>query len=218
MKNNLKRLKKAFIRNENNLTTNSIFSLAIVVLAVGLFFTSARVAGACSSWWGCSSITGGQVTYMNEQSAIDQNQERLDMVEPLPKMTDSLERKNLIKRAQTFNNPNKISYIYLYSFGKLIMYDTVKGKVSALDSSLTAQKQFVDSGGKLIGGDNTCIGSTDNCYEISAPAVDGSYGTNGQGIFYYNENGTYREWNGQYILSDQPFTPQNNPDLVELKK
>lgn len=189
--------------------------LAITVTAL-VGFTVGRV-GACNNWWG-GCFGGNNTTFLQEQSAIEQNQQRLDNIEPLPRMTDSLERKNLIKRAQTFNNPNKISYIYLYSFGKLIMYDTVKGKVSALDSSLTAQQQFVDSAGKQIGGDNNCIGSTDNCYQLNAPAVDGSYGTNGQGIFYYNENGAYREWNGQYILSDQPFTLTNQPDLVKAVK
>ncbi|HEY4032861.1 MAG TPA: hypothetical protein VGL94_02730 [Ktedonobacteraceae bacterium] len=189
--------------------------IGTVIITAGLFVGLQKV-GACAFWWGCS--LGNQITYLNEQAAIEQNQQRLDNIEPLPKMTDSLERKNLIKRAQTFNNPNKISYIYLYSFGKLIMYDTVKGKVSALNSSLTSSQQFVDSGGKQIGDSNSCIGSTDNCYQLNAPSVDGSYGTNGQGIFYYNENGAYREWNGQYILSDQPFNLTNQPDLVKEVK
>lgn len=191
-----------------------------VLLIIGIMLTIAIVtlvalhiqkAQACG-WYGCS---GGSTTFLQEQNAIEQNQKKLDAIEQMPQLTDSLERKNLIKRAKTFNNPNKISYIYLYSFGKLIMYDTVKGKVSALDSSLTPQQQFVDSNGGLIGRGNNCIESNDNCYMIPAPAVDGSYGTNGQGIFYYNENGAYREWNGQYILSDQPFTLTNQPDLVK---
>lgn len=197
---------------------NKIFiglgSILIVVLLFCSITFLAQKVNACA-WWGCN---GSNTTFLNEQRAIEQNQEKLDSIEQLPQMTDSLERKNLIKRAQTFNNPNKISYIYLYSFGRLIMYDTVKGKVSALDSSLTSQTQFVDSNGGLIGNGNDCIQSNDNCYSIPAPAIDGSYGTNGQGIFYYNENGAYREWNGQYILSDQPFTLTNQPDLVRSVK
>jgi len=98
--------------------------------------------------------------------------------------------------------------------GKLIMYDTVKGKVSALDSSLTAQQQIVDYSGNVVDGNNHWCG-TNGCETVDAPAIDGSYGTNGTGIFYYNENGAYREWNGQYILSDQPFTLTNQPDLVK---
>jgi len=186
-----------------------LIAIIIILGTLGVFF-GVQKARACS-WWGC---TGGG-TYLSEQQAIEQNQQRLDQIRPLPKMTDSEERKNLIKRAQTFNNPNKLSYIYLYSYGKLIMYDTVKGKVSALDSSLTPQQQFVDSSGKQITDSNNCIGANDNCYPINAPAVDGSYGTNGQGIFYYNQNGAYREWNGTYILSDQPMVLTNQPDLVK---
>lgn len=194
-----------------------IIILSSLVIALGLFTSGAKFAGACQ-WWGCGG-SGSQSTFIQEQNAIDQNQKRLDNVEPLPYLSDSEERKNLIKRAKLFNNPNKISYIYLYSWtGKFIMYDTVKGKVSALDSSLTPQQQFVDSNGGQISGDNNCIQSNDNCYPLNAPAVDGSYGTNGQGIFYFNESGAYREWNGMYILSDQPFTPQTNPDLVVTSK
>lgn len=195
-----------------------IIGLAVIVIGLMIYGSFSFVhSGLACAWWGCDG--SNLSTFISEQNAIDKNQQKLDTVEALPQMTDSLERKNLIKRALTFNNPNKISYIYLYSWsGNFIMYDTVKGKVSALDSSLTAQQQVVDSNGGQISGDNNCIQSNDNCYTLNAPAVDGSYGTNGQGIFYYNESGAYREWNGLYLLSDEPFTPQTAPNLVSQGK
>src|SRR5258708_34638600 len=100
--------------------------LILVLLFCSVTFVAQKV-NACG-WLGCQE--GTNTTLLNEQAAIEQNQQRLDATQRLPMMTDSQERKNLIRRAQTFNNENKISYIYLYSFGKLIMYDTVKGKVS----------------------------------------------------------------------------------------
>lgn len=106
--------------------------IGLIIVTVVLLAVALKVH-ACA-WYGCGS---GDFIFLQEQSAIENNQQKMDQVRPIPYMTDSEERKNLIKRAQTFNNPNKISYIYLYSFGKLIMYDTVKGKVSAVDSSLT---------------------------------------------------------------------------------
>jgi len=186
--------------------------LALTLLIGAGIFTIKNKAYASCPWFGC----WGHSTFIQEQNAVENNQKRLSSVEPLPRLTDSLERKNLIKRAQTFNNPNKISYIYLYSFGKLIMYDTVKGKVSSVDSSLTAQSQVLNATGQQVDQENSCGSS--GCPVVPAPAVDGSYGTNGNAIFYYNESGVYREWNGQYILSDQPFTLSNQPDLVKQVK
>jgi hypothetical protein len=187
---------------------------AIIVIAIALALVlMTRNAHACGNWWGC-----GDNTYISEQQAIEQNQQRLLKTEPLPYTNDSQERKNLIRRVKTFNNSNKISYIYLYSqMGTFIMYDTVKGKVSSVDSSLTAQQQLLDEWGNPINGDDHYCGSQ-GCNVVSAPAADGSYGTNGSGIFWYNESGAYREWNGLYFLSDQPFTPQTTPNLVVQSK
>ena len=40
-------------------------------------------------------------------------------------------------------------------------------------------------------------------------AVDGSYGENDQGIFFFTPDGKYIEWTGAYLYSDIPFTVES---------
>lgn len=37
------------------------------------------------------------------------------------------------------------------------------------------------------------------------PDVDGSYGSNDNGIFFFTPDGKYIEWTGTYLYSDIPF-------------
>lgn len=37
------------------------------------------------------------------------------------------------------------------------------------------------------------------------PDVDGSYGSNDNGIFFFTPDGKYVEWSGTYLYSDIPF-------------
>ena len=45
--------------------------------------------------------------------------------------------------------------------------------------------------------------------EIWLADVDGSYGENDSGIFFFTTDGKYIEWNGDYLYSDIPFTVSN---------
>ena len=35
--------------------------------------------------------------------------------------------------------------------------------------------------------------------------IDGSYGENDNGIFFFTPDGKYVEWTGEYLFSDIPF-------------
>lgn len=39
--------------------------------------------------------------------------------------------------------------------------------------------------------------------------VDGSYGENDNGIFFFTPDGKYIEWTGEYLYSDLPFEVSN---------
>lgn len=41
------------------------------------------------------------------------------------------------------------------------------------------------------------------------PDVDGSYGENDNGIFFFTVDGKYIEWTGEYLYSDIPFDVTN---------
>ena len=46
-------------------------------------------------------------------------------------------------------------------------------------------------------------GATRTIYWVAD--IDGSYGENDQGIFFFTPDGKYIEWTGTYLYSDIPF-------------
>lgn len=185
-----------------------ITSLLAIALVIGAFQFAPK-AHACF-FCGSTPDTSNVNTYEKEQAVTELNQRVLDIAQPIPKLQDSNERANLIKRLTTFNNPNKVSYIYLISYGKVMAFYTIKGKVSSVDSMLTDPTQLI------YGDGSPCdIGSAGQCYQVQSPDLDGSYGTNGNGVFFFTTAGAYVEWNGEYMLADQPLQLTNQPELVQ---
>jgi hypothetical protein len=142
-------------------------------------------------------------TFLYESKETEQNQKRLIESTPVPRLQTSLERKNLATRLLLLNDENRLFYVYLISYGKVVSYYTAKGKISSVNSYLTASEQIVS--------DPDCKYRTDmpgegSCYmAVEAPDQDGSYGSNGNGIFFFTTEGAYVEWNGEYLISDFPL-------------
>jgi hypothetical protein len=112
---------------------------------------------------------------------------------PVGDLRDSLERRNLREKLLRYNNPSKISYIYLMTqTGGIYAYFTIKGKVSSNQSQMTADQLDIDRGsyGQAV---------------VNAPGDDGSYGLNEDGIFFFTTDGVMVTWNGQYLLTDAPL-------------
>lgn len=115
----------------------------------------------------------------------------------------SLERYNLIRRAYWVNGQREnalslpceidrpLGYIVLFTEGGgVVGRYVVDGKVTSLNSYLTPDSTYYEGGG----------------YKTSWLAdVDGSYGENDQGIFFFTPDGKYIEWTGIYLYSDIPF-------------
>jgi hypothetical protein len=55
---------------------------------------------------------------------------------------------------------------------------------------------------------------TSYCYVVNAPDLDGTYGENVEGIFFFTTEGAYVEWKGEYMMSDQPLKLSTPPELV----
>lgn len=137
---------------------------------------------------------------------------KLVVNQPTPTDIDySLERYNLIKRAYWVNGmrdkaralPSPIAdmplgYIVLLTeSGSVVGKFTVDGKVTSLNSYLTPDSEFYECDG------NYCDSSSgENSW---LPDVDGSYGSNDSGIFFFTTDGKYIEWTGTYLYSDIPF-------------
>ena len=133
--------------------------------------------------------------------------ERLRKAVPPPKPTTSLERQQLVKRLERFNVADKISYIYLIDFGKIMGFFNVKGKVSSVNSKLTCTDQLVYDGKGTRRG-------RDGVHVVESPALDGSFGSNGSAIFFFTDIDVYVEWNGIYMLCDQYLKLAQPPELV----
>ena len=140
----------------------------------------------------------------------------LQASQPTPTDIDfSLERYNLIKRAYWVNGQREkamsvpckverpLGYILLLTdAGAPVGRFVVDGKVSSLNSYLTPDSEFYEqefgSNGYSIGDGNDWLAD-----------VDGSYGMNDNGIFFFTPDGNYWEWTGTYLYSDVPFEIDN---------
>jgi len=139
--------------------------------------------------------------FLAEMKSTEKNQQGLIKKRPIPKMDDSLERQNLIKRYETLNDQNEVFHVYLMSHGKVVSYFTAQGKVSSVNSKLTQPQQLVPcQRDGTYGGNEECV--------VASPQLDGSYGTNGNGVFFYTTDGSYVEWNGEYVVSERPLSIQ----------
>ena len=174
---------------------------------------------------GCDQITAQpppESTVRVEMRQNEQNQQRLSTAVPAPVVKTSIERKNLKKRIERINTENMVSYVYLLSqTGKVVAYYTINGKVSSLNSYLTAMERtaVVDKrSGTVLQGGADSLGRFNEAVEVvtlEAPDLDGSYGKNVEGIFFFTTEGAYVEWNGQYIWSDQPLKIAQQPELIQ---
>lgn len=146
-------------------------------------------------------------TQKAEAKFSEDQQSRLLNAHPQPVLNYSLERVNLTERLNRFNDPNKVSYIYLLSdTGQIYAFLPIKGKVSSVNSKMSTGEQIVD--------DPFYWNNDGGGQVVESPQEDGSYGTNGDAIFFFGAGGTYFEWNGKYLLADRPFQLSEQPLLI----
>ena len=153
---------------------------------------------------GCGGEQTGKSTRA-EMELTESNHQRLTKAVPPPQLSTSAERINLKRRLERWNDENKLSYIYLIDRGIIVANFVVKGKVSSVNSKLTTQQQIVEI---------TETNITNHTQVVESPALDGSYGTNGDAIFFFIANGAYVEWSGTYLLFDKPMTLRQEPLLL----
>ena len=121
----------------------------------------------------------------------------------------SLERYNLIRRTYWVNGQREkantlvceiekpLGYIVLFAGNATVGRFVVDGKVSSLNSFLTPDSDYYE----LV-----YNGTGYTKYNNWLADVDGSYGENDNGIFFFTPDGKYVEWTGEYLYSDIPFT------------
>ena len=154
---------------------------------------------------GCSDEPTGTTKDVSEQQGIANN---LAIKQKTP--TDinySLERYNLIRRAYWVNGQREkanslvcevekpLGYIVLFSGNTVVGSFVVDGKVTSLNSYRTP--------GAWVSVESYTLGNYLVSRELAD--VDGSYGENDAGIFFFTPDGKYIEWTGTYLYSDIPF-------------
>lgn len=149
---------------------------------------------------GCMDGTARQAD-TNKSLAVT---EMLVVNQPTPTDIEfSLERYNLIRRAYWVNGKREMAvalvsgvqkplgYVVLLTEGGAVVGSfIVDGKLSSLNSFLTPDSEYY---------------AYSSCMNEWLPDVDGSYGDNDSGIFFFTPQGQYVEWNGNYLYSDIPF-------------
>lgn len=145
--------------------------------------------------------------------------DKLTANQPTPTDIDySLERYNLIRRAYWVNGQREkantlvcevekpLGYVTLFlENGACVGNFIVDGKITSLNSFLTPDSEYYEKSTSYRSGNTD---TTPNVYDFSnkwLPDVDGSYGSNDNGIFFFTPDGKYIEWTGVYLYSDIPF-------------
>lgn len=158
---------------------------------------------------GCDIDHEAHTSDVEKQQSIAKN---LEQSQPTPTDIDySLERYNLIRRAYWVNGQREkalslpcpvekpLGYVVLMLEGVGVVGNyVIDGKVSSLNSFLTPNSEYYEqeygSNGYSVGDGNSWLAD-----------VDGSYGENDNGIFFFTTDGKYIEWTGTYIYSDIPY-------------
>ena len=151
-------------------------------------------------------VSCDDVEYGSRNDTLKQQQSANNLQHNQPTPTDidySLERYNLIRRTYWVNGQREkantlpcavekpLGYIVLFTdSGAVVGSFIVDGKVSSLNSFLTPDTEY------------PCYDSTSNDWLAD---VDGSYGQNDNGIFFFTPDGKYIEWTGTYLYSDIPM-------------
>jgi len=177
--------------------------IVIIILAAIVIFTG-------------MDSTSLETTYKSDVQKTLDIAKNLEQSQPTP--TDinySLERYNLIRRAYWVNGQREkantliceiekpLGYIALFTDnGACVGSFIVDGKISSLNSFLTPDSEYYEKSGGEYTSTNRWLAD-----------VDGSYGENDRGIFFFSPDGKYIEWTGTYLYSDIPFEV-NNPVIT----
>lgn len=174
------------------------------------------LAAMCIALAGCNETSVGAAR--TDTLTTIENADRMQDKQATPTDIDySLERDNLIRRAYWVNGQREkaismpcpvdrpLGYIALFTeSGAVVGNFIVNGKVTSLNSFLTPDSEYYEYSAGDSAKKNRWLAD-----------VDGSYGENDDGIFFFTPDGKYIEWTGIYLYSDIPFTVDNPVIRVE---
>ena len=168
--------------------TKTIRNIALVAVAIVL------VAAGCSNY--DPAKAGSQA---KSQAITESYYKTLSEKVPYPvdQMKDSVELRNLREKLLRFNKPDKIGYVYTFSYsGEVIDFYTIKGKVSSTDSQMTVsdQTQYICQTKPALktGEDPNRIDNMVCAWATTkSPGDDASFGSNEGGVFFFTTEDVY---------------------------
>jgi hypothetical protein len=118
--------------------------------------------------------------------------------------TANAEIDNIKKRIELTSKPGALGFIILLNdAGQPILYEGVEGKVTSGGKRLTAPDRLYHYG-------------LERSFVRASPSDEGTWGSSSPYIFYWNTEGVYRQWSGQYLYSDKPFRLRIDPLVINL--
>lgn len=140
---------------------------------------------------GCETITGTGRTETSENRL-----ERREMAFQPYQIQNFTEAKNINARVRMMDDPNLVGWIYWLSWdGRVILYEAVRGKISSSGKRLEPVTNNWN-GNEYYGGQEVV-------------QMDGTFGSSDKYVYYHTVEGIYRQWNGSYAYSTQPFAIQD---------
>lgn len=141
-------------------------------------------------------------TPTNKQSEAQKAQQAAESIA----FVENAEIDNIKRRIELTSKPGAIGFIVLMNeAGQPIVYEGVHGKVTSGSKRLT-QPSGIKYQGNGNGGYNMAV--------VPTPSDEGTWGSSNEYIFYWNQDGAYRQWNGKYMYSDQPFRLRIQPLVI----
>jgi len=110
----------------------------------------------------------------------------------------------MIKYRRILNGkPGAKQYVVLLSKGgQPIDYFVADGKCTSSHKRLTPTHRLVDKG--------------PNALVVKAPSEDGTFGSSASYIYCKTADGKYKDWNGNYYVSDAPIELTIKPLVIDL--
>lgn len=160
----------------------------------------------------CKQSTNQDPTAIQEQDHTEKNQSILNQNQPLPNITWSMERDNLIKLKKLQNDRTVTFFMYVFIEGisEPIGYYQVN-KVSSVNSQLSNPEQIIENSSYESGQYSV----------LPSPSEDGSYGTNGDAVFGFTPEDICIETNMKFICATVPLhfkSPVNKLAIIDSEQ
>ena len=146
---------------------------------------------------GCGEIT--------EPDVVSRQEEAITRVE-VPDVENYVERQNIRKRQEIFDNPAQVSWVYcLADNGQVVFFGPVLGKVTSSGKRLEPKNLVGDYAGYYSKG----VIEFDGKLTTERMQADGTFGSSDEYVYWFDPDGNYYQWGGNYFLTSVPIPIEN---------